>query len=225
MLLKYSIDSFFVFYSIQVKLLVYGNDAAMVSCCVLSLVSLLKPLQWVSPSIPILPIKHIDFIDAPVPIIAGIVIDNEVNHANYKSINAVELLERCDSDSITAILDLNTRDIYLSNNQRSVVNELIFPFANELLIQVEEAINDQILTSQSLLHPTSASTHKQEHSSLYFDGIGKDKVHDEAIGVLYSATPSSKERCRIIMSLLVSDNFCRTMMFALFCIITLFFVV
>jgi hypothetical protein len=106
----------------------------MVSCAVLSLTSLLKPIQWVSPCIPILPMKHIDFIDAPVPIVAGtiyiyilpvmivnsemylymfvgIVIDNEITSAiatnNYQPdmLTVNELLHRCMYDfNITSIL-------------------------------------------------------------------------------------------------------------------------
>lgn len=61
----------------EVKLIVIGHEPGMVSCAVMSLMSLLKPLTWVAPLIPILPLKHMDFIEAPVPIIAGVVMHGE----------------------------------------------------------------------------------------------------------------------------------------------------
>lgn len=61
----------------EVKVIVIGHEPGMVSCAVMSLMSLLKPLTWVAPLIPILPLKHIDFIEAPVPIIAGVVLHGE----------------------------------------------------------------------------------------------------------------------------------------------------
>lgn len=61
----------------EVKVIVIGHEPGMVSCAVMSLMSLLRPLSWVAPLIPILPLKHLDFIEAPVPIIAGVVLDGE----------------------------------------------------------------------------------------------------------------------------------------------------
>ena len=44
------------------------------SRAVLGLVSLLQPMEWVAPLIPMLPDKLIDMIESPVPLIAGVVI-------------------------------------------------------------------------------------------------------------------------------------------------------
>jgi hypothetical protein len=55
----------------EVKLVVVGQEPGMVSCAVIGLTSLLRPLAWVAPIIPILPYKYIDFVEAPVPLIAG----------------------------------------------------------------------------------------------------------------------------------------------------------
>ena len=44
------------------------------SCAVMGLLALLQPLDWVAPLIPILPYKHIDFIESPVPILCGLVV-------------------------------------------------------------------------------------------------------------------------------------------------------
>jgi hypothetical protein len=70
----------------EAKLIVIGDEPGMVSCVVMSLMALLKPLNWVTPLIPVLPLKHIDFIEAPLPIVAGVVLYGEafaMHNANY----------------------------------------------------------------------------------------------------------------------------------------------
>jgi hypothetical protein len=70
----------------EAKLIVIGDEPGMVSCVVMSLMALLKPLNWVTPLIPVLPLKHIDFIEAPLPIVAGVVLYGEafaMQNANY----------------------------------------------------------------------------------------------------------------------------------------------
>jgi hypothetical protein len=50
----------------------------MVSCAVMGLLVLLHPLDWVSPVIPMLPMKLMDFVESPVPILVGLTVaDNE----------------------------------------------------------------------------------------------------------------------------------------------------
>lgn len=61
----------------EVKLVVVGHEIGMVSCAVTGLLLLLRPLEWVSPVIPILPWKMMDFVESPVPIVAGVVLDSE----------------------------------------------------------------------------------------------------------------------------------------------------
>jgi hypothetical protein len=55
----------------EAKVLVVGNQPGIVSTTILGLLSLIGDLKWVAPLIPILPIKNIDFIESPVPIMAG----------------------------------------------------------------------------------------------------------------------------------------------------------
>lgn len=70
-------------------MLVVGYEPGLVSCGVMGLLSLLRPLSWVAPIIPVLPMKHLDFIESPVPIIAGLVLD-----AN-DSLTSMDILDRC----------------------------------------------------------------------------------------------------------------------------------
>ncbi len=57
----------------EVKIIVVGEEPGIVSCAVIGLTALLRPLSWVAPIIPILPHKHIDFVESPVPIVVGVV--------------------------------------------------------------------------------------------------------------------------------------------------------
>lgn len=59
----------------EVKVIVVGCEAGMVSCVVMSLLALLRPMAWVAPLIPILPLKYLEFVESPVPILAGIIVD------------------------------------------------------------------------------------------------------------------------------------------------------
>jgi hypothetical protein len=75
------------------KLIVVGTEPGMVSCGVMGILSLIQPMSWLAPLIPMLPLKHIDFVESPVPILAGLVYDQQdVNRNKYC---AAELLKRC----------------------------------------------------------------------------------------------------------------------------------
>ncbi len=65
----------------ETKVLVLADSPGLASTAVLGLLALLRPVKWVAPCIPLLPNKHIDFIESPVPILAGVV-PVEVSHNN-----------------------------------------------------------------------------------------------------------------------------------------------
>jgi hypothetical protein len=75
------------------KIIVVGTEPGMVSCGVMGILSLIRPMLWLAPLIPMLPVKHIDFVESPVPILAGLVYDpSDVNRHKF---SATELLRRC----------------------------------------------------------------------------------------------------------------------------------
>ena len=74
----------------ETKVIVVGHETGMISCAVLGLLAMLRPLEWISPVIPMLPFKLMDFIESPVPIVAGLMLD-----AHDKTVNPVTLLQRC----------------------------------------------------------------------------------------------------------------------------------
>ena len=61
----------------EAKIVVIGHDYGMVSCAVIGLLVLLRPLDWVSPVIPMLPTKLMDFVESPVPILVGITVGKD----------------------------------------------------------------------------------------------------------------------------------------------------
>ena len=132
----------------EVKLIIVGKDAATVSCAVIGLTALLKPFQWVSPMIPILPIKHMDFIESPVPIIAGIVLDHDAPDAtvfNGNAITPLNILRQCDDGDVTAVLDVSNKDIFTLSGYKKNMVELLVPGALSLIEKV-----DGIITSSNV---------------------------------------------------------------------------
>jgi DENN (AEX-3) domain len=53
-----------------------GSDVCLVSAAVMGLQSLLRPLEWVAPAISILPHKLVEFLECPVPLMAGLVVES-----------------------------------------------------------------------------------------------------------------------------------------------------
>ena len=49
-----------------------GSDLHLVSAAVMGLQSLLTPLEWVAPAISVLPLKLLEFLECPVPLMAGL---------------------------------------------------------------------------------------------------------------------------------------------------------
>ena len=52
-----------------------GSDLCLVSAAIMGLQSLMHPLEWVAPAISILPHKLAEFLECPVPLLAGLVVD------------------------------------------------------------------------------------------------------------------------------------------------------
>ena len=128
----------------EAKLFIIGSEAGMVSGSVIGLTSLLLPYQWSAPMIPILPLRHLDFLDSPVPLLAGIVVDEEgdVNSATfdgcYESITPQYILNRCsDGGILTAVLDLNTRELYMMRQDYKILPEVLLPFAPKLMEKLD----------------------------------------------------------------------------------------
>lgn len=57
---------------LEKQIVCYGNKPHLVSGVILGLESLLRPFQWKMALIPILPKMLLDFVEAPLPLLAGI---------------------------------------------------------------------------------------------------------------------------------------------------------
>ena len=107
----------------EVKIICVGSDPGKVSCAVFGLLALLSPLNWVAPLIPILPLKNLDFVESPVPILAGVIIDSNITPSF--------ILKKCDSENaISAVLDVNERELYVPKVYQSQLKTLLIPAAD-----------------------------------------------------------------------------------------------
>jgi len=122
----------------EVKLIVLGDEPGIVTSGVFGLLSLLRPLIWVSPIIPVLPTKYLDLIESPVPIIAGLVTESK-----SKAFNAETILKKCCASgnySLTAVFDTINREIYISQDNYISKEEFILPQINILLEKLHSNI-------------------------------------------------------------------------------------
>jgi hypothetical protein len=75
----------------EAKTIIIGSEPGLVSSTIFGLLALIRPLDWVAPIIPMLPYKHIDFVESPVPIIAGLMLD----FSSTSLEEAAKIIERC----------------------------------------------------------------------------------------------------------------------------------
>ncbi|KAL7435653.1 hypothetical protein ACHAXM_004867 [Skeletonema potamos] len=61
---------------VERSVLVVGESSELVTSCICALIQLMKPFQWASNWLPLLPVNMIDFVSSPVPFVAGMVCNN-----------------------------------------------------------------------------------------------------------------------------------------------------
>ncbi|KAG2712780.1 hypothetical protein I3760_04G142100 [Carya illinoinensis] len=69
------------------QIVVVCSNLGILSACVLSIIPLIRPYQWQSLLMPVLPNDMLDFLDAPVPYIVGV--KNKTNEVQSKLTNAI----------------------------------------------------------------------------------------------------------------------------------------
>lgn len=152
----------------EVKLVVIGSEYGMVSCAVMGLLVLLRPLDWVSPVIPMLPIKLMDFIESPVPIMVGLPISE-----SEKVITAESLFKQCSNDSsenglLLAVLDVSRRELFISADEH-VKNNLAYlcmPQANQLVKKLYECLGIEYITPSLVTTNNSSSTSSDQLNTM-----------------------------------------------------------
>ena len=126
-----------------------GSDAGMVSCGVMGLLTLIHPLKWVAPLIPILPMKHFEFVESPVPLIAGLVRDDN----DEEIIDALHILKLCndeDNGTITIVFDVSEREVYIANCNITAQKELLLPGAEALVQTLKSLFPKESLILENL---------------------------------------------------------------------------
>jgi hypothetical protein len=150
----------------ETKVIVIGSEPGLVSCAIMGLLALLRPFTWVMPIIPVLPSKHMDFVESPVPILAGVVIESSANMEN----TVKKIIRSCndaENGTITAVFDITNREIYMSGHHYDIVPQLLLPGAQALVDRLKMAIEEKkdihlhnYSTSNSIFLNISAN-HKQ----------------------------------------------------------------
>lgn len=171
----------------EVKLIVLGTEPGMVSCAVMGLLALLQPLNWVAPLIPILPYKNIDFIESPVPIFAGLVIDRSSTH-----VNAEQILKQCndsETGAISAVLDVSDRELYVSSIHADMLKGFLMPEAEGLVTKIKESLT-RIISNDPTQHRSTGSSYT---------------IHREKSKPHYMTTNSIEVESRIIQDMIATN--------------------
>lgn len=140
----------------EAKIIVVGTEVGMISSAIAGLLALIHPLKWVAPLIPILPLKHFEFVESPVPLIAGLVIDV----CAAQCVDAYNILKLCndeDNGTVTAVLDVNMRDVFISSSNLPISRELLLPGAEALLFKLHDRYPDTAPEDVAIQSPTKSN--------------------------------------------------------------------
>ena len=102
------------------SVLVVGTSHEEVSCCTLALLDLLQPFEWSSVFINSIPIHYLEFINSPVPFIAGLLPENK---NRLTSILDGDLVQDAIKNGLT-VLNLNSGKVFVGNDEEQ--NALAF---------------------------------------------------------------------------------------------------
>ena len=111
------------------SILVLGVDWQKVTACACALLELLKPFEWATVFMPVLPHKMLDFVNSPVPFVAGIAVTDAAR------VMAVESDERT-LDAMAhgmSVLNLSTNTLHITSEQEIAGMISIDPYLREQL--------------------------------------------------------------------------------------------
>lgn len=162
----------------EVKVIIVGFEPGLISCAVFGLLELIKPLNWLTPMIPILPKKYLDFVESPVPILAGLVIDefvlkdevaSKLDVFDVAKRHASEILKKSndvENGGITAILNMQVKDIFVSSCHSHILQEVILPGINGLVNKLTASLPSFPLSSSIVGKTTTNVLNRNEDSTL-----------------------------------------------------------
>ena len=102
------------------SVLMVGTKHEEVSCCTLALLDLLAPFEWASAFINSIPIDYLEFINSPVPFIAGLVLENS---NTFHSILKGKLVKDAIANGLI-VMNLDSGDVFVGDNEKQ--NALAF---------------------------------------------------------------------------------------------------
>lgn len=101
---------------VERSVLVIGDSSDLVTSCACAIMELLKPYEWASNFMPLLPSDMIDFVSSPVPFLIGMVADNY--HQTRLIENDERVLEAM-QDGLS-VINLSTRSVSLTTEDNIV---------------------------------------------------------------------------------------------------------
>ena len=137
----------------------------MVSCAVMGLLVLLHPLDWVSPVIPMLPMKLMDFVESPVPILVGLTLAH--NESIIDRIRAI--FQQCGE-----LLVMMMRMMLMLVLMMMMMMLLLLLMMMMNVLITHHSIYATIETHHSL---TPSSTHSPTHSSTHSPTLNRSLYH------------------------------------------------
>jgi hypothetical protein len=166
----------------EAKLLIVGSDPGIISSAVMGLMMLMGELKWVAPLIPVLPVKHIDFIESPVPIVAGIHIrqsedaEKRGSRLSFPSshspiITTIEDSQKTDGgEDISQLIDIDPFDLLIRANDAAYGNMcgVLDLSRRDILVpatQLEKLTQYSIPGAVNLLEKLEAITGKSKFTS------------------------------------------------------------
>ena len=101
---------------LEKSVLVVGSSHEEVSCCTLALLDLIQPFQWASAFINCIPIDFLEFINSPVPFIAGFV---EENDEKLEKVLQRKLVKDANLNGLI-ILNLNLGEVCAGSHDKQI---------------------------------------------------------------------------------------------------------
>ncbi|CAH8361179.1 unnamed protein product [Eruca vesicaria subsp. sativa] len=170
---------------LEKQIVVICPNLGVLSAIVLSLVSMIRPFQWQSLLLPVLPGRMFDFLEAPVPFLVGIhskPTDWKVKTSNLILVNII-------------------------NNQVKICNMPALPQRRELMAQLTP-IHATLAhhSSTARRHPVYKCNEVQAEAATKFLGVMRDYM-ESLCSDLHSHTITSVQSNSDRVSLLLKDSF------------------
>jgi hypothetical protein len=161
----------------EAKFLICGKEAGLVSIVANGLQFLLRPLEWAGPFIPIVPAKMVEFVESPVPILAGF-------QTSDSFLQIAEIQSRCHESEhlLTVLLDIDRQEILVPASYSERVPNYCMPSMESLVEKLHKIL--QVMGSQQ---------HDREIAYIVADRVA---THIEALCVMAKSVAEKQKQKR-----------------------------